>query len=142
MADKKSGRGKSSDSDTPDQTSDRSQKEPNRQPQSDSERTAQRVQGADSPAGDAQSQDADASGAAEVITLVCLQCGNEKFFVGEVPPRLKCERCGGTVFREFTTPTVPDEAVISGLEEQARSIQYGDSSPQTTRDEVRDLGQL
>ncbi len=74
-----------------------------------------------------------------VVTMVCITCGAEQFFDQQMPKALKCQRCSGTVFRQFDTPTVPDEATISGLEEQARSISYGDSSPQSSRDEVRDL---
>ena len=74
-----------------------------------------------------------------LITLVCITCGNEKFFDDVVPDSLHCDKCGSNVFREFATPTEPDEATLSQLEEQARSIQYGDSSPQTSPDEVRDL---
>jgi DNA-directed RNA polymerase subunit RPC12/RpoP len=74
-----------------------------------------------------------------VTTLVCLTCGKEKFYTQEVPAAVTCEQCGSTVFRTFMTPTEPDEAVIDGLEAQARSMAYGDSSPETTRDDVRDL---
>ncbi len=74
-----------------------------------------------------------------VVTLVCLTCGNEKFYDRTVPDSVKCERCGGTVFRNFATPTEPDEAAIAQLEEQARSIVYGDASPDTAPDDVRDL---
>lgn len=74
-----------------------------------------------------------------VVTLVCLTCGNEKFFDKAVPDAVTCERCGGTVFRNFATPTEPDEAAIAQLEEQARSMAYGDSSPDTTPDDLRDL---
>jgi hypothetical protein len=43
------------------------------------------------------------------------------------------------VFRNFDTPTEPDEATIAALDEQARSISYGDSSPDTLPGDVRDL---
>jgi hypothetical protein len=43
------------------------------------------------------------------------------------------------VFRTFATPTEPDDASIAQLEEQARSISYGDSSPDTTASDLRDL---
>lgn len=72
-------------------------------------------------------------------TLVCVTCGAELFIEDAVPERPVCPKCQSTVFRAYTTPTVADEATISGLEEQARSIQYGDSSPETSSDEVRDL---
>ena len=73
------------------------------------------------------------------VTLVCLTCGNEKFYDQAVPDAVKCEKCGGTVFRHFATPTEPDEASIAQLEEQARSISYGDSSPDTSPGDIRDL---
>lgn len=73
------------------------------------------------------------------MTLVCITCGNEKFYATAVPDAVKCEKCGGTVFRSFATPTEPDGATIATLEEQARSISYGDSSPDTSAGDVRDL---
>jgi hypothetical protein len=77
---------------------------------------------------------------AGVITLVCLTCGNERFYDQGVPPSsVKCDKCGGTVFRQFATPTVPDEATIAQLEEQARSIALDDDTPDTTAGDVRDL---
>ena len=82
---------------------------------------------------------ADDTGPRGLVTLVCLTCGNEKFYDDAVPASVKCEKCGGTVFRNFATPTEPDEASIAALDEQARSISYGDSSPDTARSDVRDL---
>jgi len=75
----------------------------------------------------------------EVITMVCVTCGAEQFFDVAPPGSLKCTKCTSTVFRAFATPVDPDEVRISALEQQARSIQYGDSSPQTSPDEVRDV---
>ncbi len=77
-----------------------------------------------------------------IVTLVCLTCGKEKYFTQAVPAAVTCEQCGSTVFRTFTTPTEPDDATIDALEAQARSMAYGDSSPDTTRDDVRDLDRL
>ena len=77
-----------------------------------------------------------------VATLVCLTCGKDKFFTDSVPAAATCNQCGGTVFRTFSTPTEPDEAAIDAAEAQARSMAYGDSSPDTTRDDVRDLDLL
>jgi hypothetical protein len=79
------------------------------------------------------------SGPAGIVTLVCITCGNERFYEKAVPSSLKCERCGGTVHRQFATPTVPDEATIATLEEQARSIALDDASPDTVPGDVRDL---
>ena len=95
-------------------------------------------------------QDREASGEAlrrqmanpvieSVTTMVCVTCGAEQFFDGNVPAALKCQRCGSMVFRAFDTPTRRDEATIAHLEEEARSVQYGDDSPQTAPEEVRDL---
>jgi len=77
-----------------------------------------------------------------VATLVCLTCGKELFFSQEVPAAVTCSQCGGTVFRTFVTPTEPDEAVIDAAEMQARSISYGDSSPDTLPGDLRDLDAL
>ena len=74
-----------------------------------------------------------------VTTMVCMTCGSEEFFDGQVPDNLKCRKCGSVVFRTFETPASNDEVAESGLEEQARSMAYGDASPDTSPDEVRDL---
>lgn len=79
------------------------------------------------------------SGPRGLVTLICLTCGNEKSYDQSVPSAVTCERCGGTVFRTFATPTEPDEASIAQLEEQARSISFGDASPDTGPGDVRDL---
>jgi ribosomal protein S27E len=82
---------------------------------------------------------ADDRGPSGILTLVCLTCGNEKSFDRAVPNALTCEKCGGTVFRNFATPTEPDEATIAQLEEQARSISYGDASPDIAPGDSEDL---
>lgn len=92
----------------------------------------------DEPHGDAARREF-AAPIPSVTTMVCLTCGAEQFFDEQVPANLKCTRCGSTVFRTFDTPTARDEATIAHLEEEARSIQYGDASPQTAPEDVRDL---
>lgn len=79
------------------------------------------------------------TGPVGIVTLVCLTCGNEHFYDESVPSSVKCERCGGTVFRQFATPTEPDEATIAQLEEQARSIALDDESLEMALEDVRDL---
>jgi hypothetical protein len=74
-----------------------------------------------------------------VITLICLTCGNEHFYDHSVPVSVKCEKCSGTVFRQYATPTEPDDASEASLEAQARSMSLDDDSPDTTPDDVRDL---
>ena len=76
-----------------------------------------------------------------VNTMVCLTCGAEQFFHADVPSSLKCKNCGSTVFRTFSTPTKPDEVTESQLEETARSAALGDVSPDTSRDDVRELNE-
>ena len=79
------------------------------------------------------------SGPGGIVTMVCITCGNERSFSRQVPTALKCDRCGGTVWREFDTPTEPDEATLDALDSQARSRAYGDPSPGTPADEIADL---
>ncbi|HUQ84565.1 MAG TPA: hypothetical protein VM076_25650 [Gemmatimonadaceae bacterium] len=82
------------------------------------------------------------SGSGYVTTMVCVTCGAEQFFDDAVPAALTCMRCQSTVFRPFTTPTEDDEAAIDALDEQARSMSYGDASPDTSPDDVRDLDSI
>jgi hypothetical protein len=82
---------------------------------------------------------ANQKGSSYVTTMVCVTCGAEQFFDDAVPASLTCPKCQSTVFRQFTTPTERDEASIAQLEEQARSMSYGDASPGTAADDVRDL---
>ena len=79
------------------------------------------------------------SGPVGVISLICLTCGNEHHYDHEVPPSVTCNKCGGTVFRQFATPTEPDDATVASLEQQARSIALDDDAPDTTADDIRDL---
>jgi hypothetical protein len=74
-----------------------------------------------------------------LVTLVCITCGREQFHSHDVPQSTVCDKCGGTVFRAFATPTKPDDATIAALEEQTRSLSYGDPSPDSTRGDVGDL---
>ena len=74
-----------------------------------------------------------------LITLVCLTCGRERYFPDQEPDDVVCDRCGGTVFRSFFTPTAPDEATASYLEDTSRSIALDEESPDTSAGDVRDL---
>ena len=82
---------------------------------------------------------ANSRGPRGLVTMICLTCGNEKSFSDRVPAALTCNRCGNTVWRQFATPTEPDEATIDQLEMQARPMDYGDPSPGTTREELGEL---
>jgi hypothetical protein len=82
---------------------------------------------------------ADRNDSSGLVTLVCITCGKEQFHAHAVPQSTVCDQCGGTVFRAFATPTEPDDASIASLEEQARSLSYGDPSPDSTRGDARDI---
>jgi DNA-directed RNA polymerase subunit RPC12/RpoP len=82
---------------------------------------------------------ADSNESSGIVTLVCITCGREQFHAHSVPQSTVCDKCGSTVFRTFATPTTADDATIASLEEQARSLSYGDPSPDSTRGDVRDL---
>lgn len=43
--------------------------------------------------------------AGEVVVMVCVECGEEYTFEGEVPEALTCDRCGNEVFRTFIGQT-------------------------------------
>jgi len=79
------------------------------------------------------------TGPVGVVSLVCITCGNELHYDRAVPAAPKCAKCGGTVFREYDTPTEPDEATTAQLEEQTRSMALDDVAPETALDDVRDL---
>jgi hypothetical protein len=81
----------------------------------------------------------ESAGPGGIVTMVCITCGAEQSFDRRVPSRITCVKCQGTVFREFDTPTVPDEATLDQLELQARSRSFGDPSPGTSPDEIVDL---
>lgn len=74
-----------------------------------------------------------------VLTLLCLTCGNRKYYDDTPPNRVKCEKCGNTVFRNFFSPTEADEATIAHLEETRRQIALDDVSPDTTADDISEL---
>lgn len=74
-----------------------------------------------------------------LLTLVCVTCGRERYFEDAPPPHLVCDRCGGTVFRNFFTPAAADDATISELEETSRSIALDEESPDTSPGDVRDI---
>ena len=40
---------------------------------------------------------ANADGPNGMLTMVCITCGNEKFFDAKPPVESKCTKCGGTV---------------------------------------------
>lgn len=82
---------------------------------------------------------ANSDGPDGMLTLVCITCGNEIFFDVAPSAENKCDKCGGTVFRSFFTPTSRDDATESMLEETTRSIAFDGGSPDSTIGDLRDL---
>lgn len=78
------------------------------------------------------------TGPVGIVTLVCLTCGKEHFYEYSVPMSVTCETCAGKVFRQYATPTEPDEASIAQLEDQAR-MALDDVSIETALDDVQEL---
>lgn len=77
----------------------------------------------------------------EVVLLVCMSCGREyQFESGEgAPEGLKCEKCGGEVFRRFDDAAVPDEAQAEFREETERDLATNDAEGDATRGDLHDL---
>ena len=82
---------------------------------------------------------ADKEGPTGLLALVCLTCGNEKNFESDPPQIVTCEKCGGTVFRNYFTPIESDEATVSQLEQTARDIALDGGSFDVSADDLLDL---
>lgn len=83
----------------------------------------------------------DTGDTGDVLILVCMTCGREHTFAGgEDPPEdLKCEKCGGEVFRRFDDSAVPDEAQAEFREETERDLGTDDPEGEATRSDLHDL---
>lgn len=88
----------------------------------------------------AKSEEQD-TGPAEVVLLVCLECGREvQFEGGEEPPAdMKCEKCGNEVFRRFDDAASPDEVQAEFEEETARDTATDDPAGDVERGDLLDL---
>jgi predicted nucleic acid-binding Zn-ribbon protein len=67
----------------------------------------------------------------DLITWVCVTCGNELYSRGGASARLVCPRCGGTVFRPFDSPSPRDDVARDFLESTGRDVSLGDPDPGT-----------
>ena len=75
-----------------------------------------------------------------VLTLVCFTCGQEYYFENQDPPEeMSCEKCGGTVFRDFFTPTDGDEAAQDFRDSTERDLDPDDAEGDTRPTDVIDL---
>ena len=78
----------------------------------------------------------------EVLTLICVTCGKEYFFEDEQPgDDLRCEKCGGTVFRSFDT-LVGDEADDDFRDSTERDLDPDDPEGDALPGDVMDLNQI
>jgi hypothetical protein len=74
-----------------------------------------------------------------VLTLVCLQCGKEYFFSDTAPPDgITCEKCGGSVFRNFFS-VEGDEAADDFRDETERDLNSDDPEGDTLPGDLIDL---
>lgn len=88
-------------------------------------------------ASDTGPTDAPAEG---VLTLVCLKCGTEYYFDDADPPEgLTCEKCGGTVFRDFFTAERNDEASRDFDETTERDLDPDDAEGDANESDLMDL---
>ncbi|HKP74767.1 MAG TPA: hypothetical protein VJT67_04455 [Longimicrobiaceae bacterium] len=77
-----------------------------------------------------------------VLTLVCEKCGKDYFFEDERPePGMKCEKCGGTVFRSFHE-TVGDEASDDFRDSTERDLDPDDPEGDVMPGDIMDLNRL
>jgi hypothetical protein len=87
--------------------------------------------------------DSAAAGGAQgsVMTLVCELCGKDYSFEDEQPPAgLKCEKCGGTVFRTFHETT--GEAADDFRDSTERDLDPDDPEGDTLPGDILDLNRL
>jgi NAD-dependent SIR2 family protein deacetylase len=79
--------------------------------------------------------------AGEVLTLVCENCGKDYFFDTEPPPvDMKCEKCGGTVFRSFHTSV--GEASDDFRDTTERDLDPDDAEGDVLPGDVMDLNNI
>lgn len=88
----------------------------------------------DNPAGDARTESPT-----RVLTLVCENCGKDYFFDDEPPePGMRCEKCGGTVFRSFHA-SIGDEVADDFRDSTERDLDPDDAEGDVLPGDVMDL---
>ncbi len=86
-----------------------------------------------------QPREPGAGAASEVLTLICETCGKDYFFEDEQPPRgMKCEKCGGTVFRTFHDHA-GDEAADDFRDSTERDLDPDDAEGDVLPGDIMDL---
>jgi predicted nucleic acid-binding Zn-ribbon protein len=85
--------------------------------------------------------DTGQDGGGEVLVQVCIECGKEYTFDAAPPDTLKCEKCGGVVFRSFPSGE-EDEARKDFRESTERDVGTEDPATDVTPGDLRDLRNL
>ncbi|MGH7577358.1 MAG: hypothetical protein ACREM1_19790 [Longimicrobiales bacterium] len=82
-------------------------------------------------------------GSDEILLEVCVECGKEYMSESRAASGLlRCERCGGEVFRSFDAATNQDEAEADFHESTDRDTTPEDGPTEVTRGDLADLGNL
>lgn len=77
-----------------------------------------------------------------VLTLICETCGRDYHFAETPPPaKISCDKCGGTVFREFDT-RVGDEAADDFRDSTERDLRPDDPEGDVLPGDVMDLNSI
>jgi DNA-directed RNA polymerase subunit RPC12/RpoP len=76
-----------------------------------------------------------------VTVLVCLTCGREYDGAGGGAPAkgLRCEKCGGEVFRQFDDTGSPNEAQTEFRSETERDLATNDPAGEAEPGDLNDL---
>ena len=78
-----------------------------------------------------------------ILVQICVECGREYTFEDEPPADdMKCEKCGGRVFRSFYETETPSEASQDFTETTGRDMRPDDPEGDTTRGDLVDLERL
>ena len=83
------------------------------------------------------------AGDGEILVQICVECGREYTFEDEPPPEdMKCDKCGGEVFRSYYATEEPSEAGQDFEETTGRDMRPDDPEGDTTRGDLVDLERL
>lgn len=78
-----------------------------------------------------------------ILVEICVECGREYTFEDDPPPDdLKCEKCGGTVFRSFWESYERSDAGRDFDETTGRDMNPDDPEGDTTSGDLVDLERL
>ena len=82
-------------------------------------------------------------GESGILVQICVECGREYTFDDEPPPDdMKCDKCGGEVFRSYYEADEPSEASVDFEETTHRDMNPDDPEGDTTGGDLVDLERL